>query len=512
MISYAGSPFTFTKNSAISGASPTNTGGASTSWSITSGSLPSGLSLSPITGAITGTPNAVFSTASITIEATNSGGSDSTTISITVNDQAPSISYAGSPFTFTKNSAISGASPTNTGGASSSWSITSGSLPSGLSLSSTTGSITGTPNAVSSSASITIEATNSGGSDSTTISITVQDEAPVISYAGSPFTFTKNSAISGASPTNTGGASTSWSITSGSLPSGLSLSPITGAITGTPNAVFSTASITIEATNSGGSDSTTISITVNDQAPSISYAGSPFTFTKNSAISGASPTNTGGASSSWSITSGSLPSGLSLSSTTGSITGTPNAVFSTASITIEATNSGGSDSTTISITVQDEAPVISYAGSPFTFTKNSAISGASPTNTGGASSSWSITSGSLPSGLSLSSTTGSITGTPNAVFSTASITIEATNSGGSDSTTISITVNDQAPSISYAGSPFTFTKNSAISGASPTNTGGASSSWSITSGSLPSGLSLSSTTGSITGTPNAVFSSCFDHH
>ena len=87
-------------------------------------------------------------------------------------------------------------------------------------------------------------------------------------------------------------------------------------------------------------------------APSISYAGTPFTFTKNQNVGTNSPTNTGGASSSWSITSGSLPSGLSLSSTTGSITGTPNAVSSTASITIEATNSGGSDSTTISITVQ----------------------------------------------------------------------------------------------------------------------------------------------------------------
>ena len=239
-------------------------------------------------------------------------------------------------------------------------------------------------------------------------------------------------------------------------------------------------------------------------APSISYAGTPFTFTKNVDIGTNSPSNTGGASSSWAITSGSLPSGLSFSSTTGAITGTPNAVFSTASITIEATNSGGSDSTTISITVQEEVPSISYAGSPFTFTKNVGIGTNSPTNTGGASTSWSITSGSLPSGLSLSPTSGAITGTPNAVFSTASITIEATNSGGSDSTTISITVDDQAPAISYAGSPFSFTKNSAISGASPSNTGGASSSWAITSGSLPSGLSLSSTTGAITGTPNAV--------
>ena len=91
-------------------------------------------------------------------------------------------------------------------------------------------------------------------------------------------------------------------------------------------------------------------------APSIDYAGSPFTFTKNATISTVSPTNSGGVATSWSITSGSLPAGLSFSTSTGAITGTPTAVTATtASITIEASNSAGSDSTTISITVEDPA-------------------------------------------------------------------------------------------------------------------------------------------------------------
>jgi hypothetical protein len=90
-------------------------------------------------------------------------------------------------------------------------------------------------------------------------------------------------------------------------------------------------------------------------APSINYAGSPFTFTKNTAISTASPTNSGGVATSWSITSGSLPAGLSFSTSTGDITGTPTAATTTASITVEASNSAGSDSTMISITVEDPA-------------------------------------------------------------------------------------------------------------------------------------------------------------
>ncbi len=87
---------------------------------------------------------------------------------------------------------------------------------------------------------------------STTISITVQDEAPDISYAGSPFTFTKNSLVSGATPTNVGGAPDAWAIDpeiSTSIP-GLSFNTATGAITGTPTGIHSAAMFTVWANNS----------------------------------------------------------------------------------------------------------------------------------------------------------------------------------------------------------------------------------------------------------------------
>jgi len=167
-------------------------------------------------------------------------------------------------------------------------------------------------------------------------------------------------------------------------------------------------------------------------APSVSYAGSPFTFTKNTGIGTVSPTNTGGASTSWAITSGSLPSGLSLSPTTGAITGNPSAVSSTASITIEATNSGGSDSTTISITVEDAAPVISYAGSPFTFVNNSVFVEIIPENSGGESNNWRQIEGILPLGFILNGTTGIISGTPILAPTYVNLTIVASNAAGSD--------------------------------------------------------------------------------
>ncbi len=112
---------------------------------------------------------------------------------------------------------------------------------------------TDTPTTVVSSAvTFTVWANNSAGSNSTTISITVQEEAADISYAGSPFTFTKNSLVSGATATNVGGAPDAWAIDpeiSTSIP-GLSFNTATGAITGTPTGVHSAAMFTVWANNS----------------------------------------------------------------------------------------------------------------------------------------------------------------------------------------------------------------------------------------------------------------------
>ena len=517
-ISYAGSPFTFTKNSLVSGATPTNVGGAPDAWAIDpeiSTTIP-GLSFNTATGAITGTPTGVHSATMFTVWANNSAGDISTTISITVQDEDADISYAGSPFTFTKNSLVSGATPTNVGGAPDAWAIDpeiSTTIP-GLSFNTATGAITGTPTGVHSATMFTVWANNSAGDISTTISITVQDEDADISYAGSPFTFTKNSLVSGATPTNVGGAPDAWAIDpeiSTTIP-GLSFNTATGAITGTPTGVHSATMFTVWANNSAGDISTTISITVQDEDADISYAGSPFTFTKNSLVSGATPTNVGGAPDAWAIDpeiSTTIP-GLSFNTATGAITGTPTGVHSATMFTVWANNSAGDISTTISITVQDEDADISYAGSPFTFTKNSLVSGATPTNVGGAPDAWAIDpeiSTTIP-GLSFNTATGAITGTPTGVHSATMFTVWANNSAGDISTTISITVQDEDADISYAGSPFTFTKNSLVSGATPTNVGGAPDAWAIDpeiSTTIP-GLSFNTATGAITGTPTGVHS------
>ena len=91
-----------------------------------------------------------------------------------------------------------------------------------------------------------------------------------------------------------------------------------------------------------------------------------------------------------------------------------------------------------------------------------------PTASGGLVVTWSI-SPTLPTGITIDSSTGEISGTPTVISTVTTYTITATNSGGSATTTIDITVNDVAPSgITYSGDPFSLTKDSTVSATPPT--------------------------------------------
>ena len=111
----------------------------------------------------------------------------------------PSISYSPSTFNLVRNTAMNAQSPTSTGGAVTSWSI-SPSLPTGISISSSTGTISGTPTVLSSSTSYTVTATNGAGSDTATIIISVTDALPVIVYSPNSFTEAVGTAMTSVTP------------------------------------------------------------------------------------------------------------------------------------------------------------------------------------------------------------------------------------------------------------------------------------------------------------------------
>ncbi len=496
-ISYTGSPFTFFTTVAISTLTPTVTG-SPVSFS---GALPAGLTLNTSNGQITGTPTSVTAAANYTITANYTGGVTATAVlNINIKLGLPVISYTPSSNTYNVGTAIASLTPTNTGGAAASYAI-SPALPAGLSFNTATGVISGTPTALSATATYTITATNSTGSANTTVSITVLQQLPIIAYSPSSHVYPQGAAIAAITPVSTGGTVSSYSI-GPALPTGLTFNTATGKISGTPSVPSNITTYTITATNPGGSSSTTLTLTVTPYAPNISYSPSTNVYFVGSAISTLTPTNTGGSDTSFAI-GPALPAGLVFDTYFGTISGTPTAVSPVTTYTISGDNDGGTSTTTVTIScVNPAAPIISYSPSTNIYTVGTAISTLTPSNTGGAASSFSI-SATLPAGLSFNTSTGVISGTPTATSAITTYTITATNFVGSSSTTVTLTVNPKAPSISYSPAAYTYTKGTPISSLIPTNTGGAASSYSI-SGSLPAGLSFNTSTGAITGTPTAV--------
>ena len=225
------------------------------------------------------------------------------------------------------------------------WSVILGTLPSGLSLSST-GVLSGSPS-VAGTANFTVQvADQNSHSSSTAFSLTIYSQGTPIIASTSPLPAGYATvAYTDTLTANGGTAPLSWSIFSGSLPAGLSLSS-SGVISGTTTTT-GTAAFTVEVTDTNGLTSTApFSLTINPapEPPTISTA-SPLPMAKLASAYTETLIATGGTLPyTWSIASGTLPPSLALS-TSGVLSGTPSAI-GTFSFTVRATGGNGLSSTT----------------------------------------------------------------------------------------------------------------------------------------------------------------------
>jgi formylglycine-generating enzyme required for sulfatase activity len=152
----------------------------------------------------------------------------------------------------------------------------------------------------------------------------------------------------------------------------------------------------------------------------------------------------------WSLESGTLPTGLNLAAT-GTITGTPTAA-TTSTFTVKATNAAGNDTKQLSLTIanagdgnQGVAPTITTAALPggtvgTAYNQTLAATGDKPIT-------WSVSVGTLPAGLTLQGDT--ISGTPTAAGKS-TFTVKATNAAGINTKSLSITITgggNQEPEI-----------------------------------------------------------------
>jgi PKD repeat protein len=258
-LTYSTNPASYPTGTQITTNSPTSSGGAVASYSVAPG-LPTGLTLSPTTGVITGTPTVAQAATPYTVTATNAAGSTTATLSITITSSlAPpsNLSYKNNPLTCTANTAITPDTAVVTGTVDSF--TVAPTLPAGLSIVKPTGIITGTPTVAQTATAYTITARNAAGSTTVSLSITVVTQPLTISYKHNPVNYVAGTAIAPDTPVVTGTAD-SFSV-SPALPAGLSLARLTGIISGTPTGAAQAATpYTVTAQNAAGPVTVVLSI------------------------------------------------------------------------------------------------------------------------------------------------------------------------------------------------------------------------------------------------------------
>ena len=373
------------------------------------------------------------------------------------------------------------------------YAVSSGSLPVGLSLSSSTGVISGVPTSPD-EANFTITATNASGSDAKSYKFAAAELPTILTTslgdAGLNSYFNATVSADGTKPMT-------FAIASGALPDGLSLDANTGIISGTAT-VSGSYTFAVSATNVGGARTKTYTINIAD-APVIS------TSALEDAVVGSSYAQSieaaGSGSVTYAVTEGALPAGLSLNARTGIISGTATTTDS-ATFTVTATNAVGSDSVQLTVVARTKPVFDSTA-------INDGIVGqafsAQLAASGSGTLSYAVSAGKLPTGLSLDSASGVISGTPTAggefMFA-----VKVSSQYGSDTSVFTSSVHT-APTITSSSIADGTVRSSYSAQVSATGEGTLS--YTMSAGSLPAGLKLNTETGAITGIPSASGTSTF---
>jgi subtilisin-like proprotein convertase family protein len=458
---------------------------------------PSWLSIAA-NGTLSGTPQlADLGLNRWAVQVSSSGGTDTAILLIDVTAPGPNppsgLSYS-SPPVYTKGTVINNLSPSTSGGGVVRYAVTP-KLPSGLSMNSITGLISGTPLAPTPAAPYTITATNPDGSTTTSLNITVIDIAPsALTYSSNPATYRIDQAITLNAPTNSGGAVVSYAVTP-ALPAGLSLSTTTGIISGTPTELSTSANYTITATNTGGSTTAQLNIaveeggyrnsaliTINDDAAALPY-----------------------------------PSAIVVPATAGTITKVTVTIYGLTharqndldillvgplgqKVLLMSDVGGGVSVANVNLTFDDAVTV---------FLPTSAVSITTgtykPTDSGATSDAFSASAPAAPYDLNLAVFNGT---NPTGTWSLYVMDDRGINTGsisGGWRLSLQTTAPPVAPpsALSYSSNPATYTKDTAIAINTPSSSGGAVVSYSV-SPALPAGLTLNTSTGIISGTPTTL--------
>ena len=256
------------------------TGGAGTlTWTLTSGSLPTGLSLSG-SGVITGDPT-VSGTFAFTVQATDSSTAQSgpasaqaelsLTVVTAVTISTTSLAAGSEGITYLAGIDANGGTPPYT------WSLATGSLPPGLVMQPSSGVISGSPESQG-NFTFTVAAKDSSPTPQTvtqSLSLAIGAPAPLVITTSALLDGAVNTPYNATLAAAGGTPPYSWSIPTGALPGSVLLNALTGRVAGTP-ASTGTAYFTVMVADSSSPPETqtqALSLTVANPAEACASSG-----------------------------------------------------------------------------------------------------------------------------------------------------------------------------------------------------------------------------------------------
>nr|WP_269744712.1 putative Ig domain-containing protein [Granulicella tundricola] len=477
------------------------TGGTAPYLCTLTGALQAGLSITGCT--VSGTPT-VSGTVSLNVKASDSSNPTLTTtgiVGLTINPAPLVITTTTLP-----NGTVGipyNATIAVTGGTAPYTCTLTGPLQAGLSITGCT--VSGTPT-VSGTVSLNVKASDSSNPTLTTtgiVGLTINPAPLVITTSTLP-----NGTVGipyNATIAVTGGTAPYTCTLTGPLQAGLSITGCT--VSGTPT-VSGTVSLNVKASDSSNPTLTTtgiVGLTINP-APLVLVIASPPPATVGVPYTGPISVTGGTGPYTCVLTGGTLPAGLTISNCT--ISGTPTTPGTT-TVTITATDSSSPTITTtgpVTIVVNPATPTLTIT-SPPDATVGTPYTGPIGVTGGTAPYTCTLVSGTLPPGLTINNCT--ITGTPTTPGKTI-VTITATDSGNPIATTTApITINVlPVPPLTFTGSLPNATLNVPYTQTLAAAGGIAPYTYTITAGTLPPGITMSST-GVVSGTPTVVGASSF---
>ena len=497
---------TYTENQQITDlVLPAATGGTGSITYSISPSLPGGLSFAASTRTLSGTPTSSQTAQTYTYTATDANGATiSQTFTITVDGLLSLGTIADQ--TYTQNQQITDlVLPAASGGTSPYTYTLTPALPTGLTFTASTRTVSGTPSVVKSETEYTFQVTDSDGTIvSQTFDLTVNAALSLGTVANQTYTQSHQITDLVLPAAAEGTGSITYSI-SPSLPSGLSFAASTRTLSGTPTSSQTTAqTYTYTATDANGATaSQTFNITVNTALSLGTIANQ--TYTENQQITDlVLPAATGGTGSITYSISPSLPGGLSFAASTRTLSGTPTSSQTAQTYTYTATDANGATiSQTFTITVNTALSLGTIANQ--TYTQNQQITDlVLPAASGGTSPYTYTLTPALPTGLTFTASTRTVSGTPSAVKAQTQYTYTATDANGTTAVqTFNLTVN-AALSL---GTVFnqTYTQNQQITDlVLPAASGGTSPYTYTLTPALPTGLTFTASTRTVSGTPSVI--------